>query len=454
MLVRFAVENFLSFKEENTLSMIAAKNGPHPDHVIKAKQGKPISLLRAAALYGANASGKSNLVEAIDFAKQLIIEGTKGNQRIAVVPFRLSKSSLLAASKFEFTIRYEGNLYVYGFKLNSKEVLEEWLFGTPKSRKREVKYFERVTLQNSKTRIEFGPTLSGNRAKNQQFLEFVAKGTRPNQLFLTEAVERNVTELKSLINWFTTVLQIIRAESTYSALELTAHKDRKFTAFLGSFLKTAGTGIEGVEAKRLPFDFDKIDELPEEEKKRIKADVLKGSDYVITIGHKQYGVTLGKNKQPVLIGLKTLHRSSENNSVLFDLEEESEGTQRLLHLVPALANSKIAEKVYVIDELDRRLHPLLSKMFLKAYLQTNGEPAKGQMVFTTHDTNLLDHELLRRDEVWFVEKDAKGSSHLYSLADFKIRPGLKIRKGYLNGRFGAIPFIGDTSRLGWASKSQ
>ena len=454
MLIRFTIENFLSFKNETTLDMLATEGEQHPSHLVSSNGGKALSVLRVAALYGANASGKSNLVKAIFFAKHLITEGTKSDQTIPVIPFRLDSQCQKKPTQFEFTINHRGNLYNYGVKVNSKYILEEWLFGTPKDRRVEIKYFERVTSGKGEVKVEFGPILSDNNSKQKQFLEFVAKGTRPNQPFLTEAVDRNVKAVKPLMDWFREVLQVILAESKYDMLEVKAHKDRSFTSFLGKFLKTAGTGIETVVTERLPFDFDQLTDIPEVEREKIKSEILKGSNFVITIEDKQFGATLADNGQPVLVGLKTSHRGHDGQAILFDLEEESEGTQRLINLLPTLETSKVSPKVWVIDELDRRLHPLLSRMFLEVFLDSNKDSPKGQMIFTTHDINLLDLGLLRADEIWFIEKDKDGVSHLYSLAEFKMRPGLEIQRGYLHGRFGAIPFIGDISRLGWVESPE
>ena len=155
-----------------------------------------------------------------------------------------------------------------------------------------------------------------------------------------------------------------------------------------------------------------------------------------------------KNGQVNLTQLKTSHRHENGDLIDFSMDEESEGTQRLINLIPSLyILGKDAEKVIFIDELDRRLHPLLSRSFVESAI--NCRSRENQLIFTTHDTNLLDLDLLRRDEIWFVEKNKNGVSDCYSLAEFKIRPDLKIEKGYLNARFGAIPFFGNPKDLGW-----
>jgi uncharacterized protein len=441
MLAQFTVENFLSFKEETVFSMLASSDERHPSHIIQDKTGKAISLLRTAAIYGPNASGKSNLIEAISFARDLILDGTKSGQAISYRPFKLSKEKLSSPSRFEFIIKHKGVIYSYGFVVNSKTIIEEWLFATPE--KKELLYFER-----SKSTFSFGISLTGKTSKRKQFIEFVAQGTRPNQLFLTQAVDQNVEEVKSIVNWFKNVLTIVPAESTYNSLEMTVHKNKEFTKFLGDFLKSAGTGIEEVAPEEIDVDIDKLfRDAPDSVKSKFRDDIAgleKDSALILRLPFGERFVIASKEKgKPVILSLKTMHLTDKNGSVPFDIEEESDGTQRLINLIPTLFElRKRDEMVFLIDELDRRLHPHLTRLFLQTVLECCEQEKKNQVIFTTHDTNLLDLDILRRDEIWFIEKDSQGASHPYSLAEFKVRPDLKIGKGYLHGRFGAIPFIG------------
>lgn len=455
MLVQVTIENFLSFKEATTFSMLGVNSDlNHAEHLAVDMAGKGRSLLPIAAIYGANAAGKSNLINAIDFAKDLIVEGTRSGQVIPTSTFKLGDYSR-KPSKFEFIFTYKDALYSYGFTLNSSQILEEWLYGIPPNRKREVPYFERTTSEKKETKVEYGATLRGKGDKYKQFLDFIAKGTRPNQLFLTEAVERNVKLLKPVVNWFRRVLTIISAESRYTGLEIGILSSEEFTGFLSDFLKFAGTGIDSIGVEEVILDFDyHFPEMPKDMREELNQQLAEaGENSVVmieSIQGKRYLLMKGEQEQISLMQLKTKHRHEEGQLVDFAIDEESEGTQRLINLIPALfILKKNPEKVIFLDELDRRLHPLLSRQFLEFSLQCKTQESRNQLIFTTHDTNLLDLDLLRRDEIWFVEKNNQGASHLYSLAEFKIRPDLKIEKGYLNGRFGAIPFFGDIRSLGW-----
>ncbi len=448
MLVRFSVENFRSFDQEATLSMIATPSDVLSSHVMPMEtSAKPAGVVQAAALYGANASGKSNLVEAMNFAKRLILDGTRADRPIPRSPFKLNRTSLQAPSTFRFEFVQDGTLYDYGFKLSDTEVLEEWLFATPK--RREVRFFERTT-ESQKVSVEIGAGLaSKNETKQRDFLGFVAQGTRPNQLFLTEARDRNVESLRPAIDWFAHTLHIIRAEWRYKPMERRAHEDPAFSQFAGEFLSKAGTGVLTLETEAAPFDLDALfPGLPAENRNQFVNSLDDRNTDIFAVSGAQEAVALSRvGSDAVQYRLWLKHEGGNGEHVRFDLSEESEGTQRLMNLLPALADLSTSNAVYVVDELDRRLHPLLSRYFVESFFKLRPPGSKSQLIFTTHESNLLDLSLLRRDEIWFVEKDGKGASHLSSLAEFKVRPDLHIQKGYLNGRFGAIPFLGDLDQL-------
>lgn len=454
MLIQLTLQNFLSFRDEVTFSMLGVNSDQqHLEHLANNAAGKDRSLLPIAAIYGANAAGKSNLIEAVQFAKDLVVEGTRSTQKIPFIPFKLGNCSQ-RSSKFECIFTYQGIQYSYGFRLNREQILEEWLYGVPHDKKQEIMYFERITSSKKETSLDYGTPLKGRSNKRKQFLDFVAEGTRPNQLFLTEAIDRNVDVLVPVANWFREALTIIPAKADYPGLEVGILSDESFIDFISEFLRFAGTGIDSISTEEVELDIDYhfpnmpkivIDDLIQELNQADR-------ETLAIIGSnsrgKRYLIRKNKDGKLGLIQLKTQHRNDNGNLIDFTIEEESEGTQRLLNLIPTLFLLKQeSEKVIFLDELDRRLHPLLSHCFVQTAI--NCREKSNQLIFTTHDTNLLDLDLLRRDEIWFVEKNQQGASSLYSLAEFKIRPDLKVEKGYLNGRFGAIPFFGDPQRLGW-----
>jgi uncharacterized protein len=457
MLIQLTIENFLSFRDEVTFSMVGVSSDrQHADRLIEDAVGKGRSVVPIAAIYGANASGKSNLIKALIFAKELILEGTRSNRSIPISTFKLG-DYIKKPSKFEFIFTHQDARYSYGFKLNREQILEEWLHAIPAGKKKEVMYFERITSLDKKTSVDYGLLLTGKSQKRKQFLEFIAEGTRPNQLLLTEAIDRNVEALFPVANWFANVLTIISADSDITKLEVAALRDKSFTDFLCEILRLSGTGIDGIEAKEVELDFDKyFPNMSKIEKDEFLEEFLGKDDNAALIdgaNGKQYVIIKNENEKLRLIQMTTQHRHENGTLVDFTMDEESEGSQRLINLIPVLFLLKYShEEVIFIDEVDLRLHPLLSYFFVKKAIESGD--TGNQLIFTTHDTNLLDLELLRRDEIWFVEKDRQGSSSLYSLAEFKTRPDLKIEKGYLNGRFGAIPFFGNPESSGWNSQER
>ncbi len=444
MLIQFTTENFLSFKEENTLNMVATTDSKHKHHLLSNKKKKP--LLRTAALYGANGSGKSNLIRAMAFARNLIVDGTRPNQRIGVTPFKLDKSCWQAPSRFEFVINYQDTIYTYGFVVDEKEVKEEWLFAI--NNVREVPLFERLTTKDGKIKVEISPALVRKNTKKHQFIKFIAEGTRPNGLFLHELYEKNVARIMPLIDWFRNVLIIIGPDSSYRDLIFDAHLDEHFLKFMGNFLKMADTGVDSIVAEKVDFDPEKLSpDFPDS----LKANLTNiGTNERVLFSSPdgmRFAMMREANGELTLLKIKTRHHLGNTSKYIdFEIENESDGTRRLMDLIPALLHSKSSEKVYLIDEIDRSMHPLLSRMFLQAYLD-DINCGRGQIIITTHESQLLDRELLRRDEIWFAEKDKNGGSHLYSLAEYKVRKDLKLGKGYLDGRFGAIPFFGNLENL-------
>ena len=448
MLLQFAVTNYLSFKDETLFSMVPARRRgqKHKEHVLRdRKGGKAVSALPLAVIYGANASGKSNFVNAIAFAQKLIVDGTRGKQSISVTPFKLSAQSTKKPSRFEFVFKHDGVLYTYGFAATSTQVEEEWLFAVRNVQ--EVRLFERVTRAD-KAIVETGNQLASTKAEKQR-LDFVAQGTRPNQLFLSEAAERNVEELSPVIRWFTDYIRVIVPRAKYGPLEQRAYKDTQFRSFLTDYVGAAGTGITEVVASQEEFDPARhLSGIPAEIQERILAELKQiTGDMALQLGESNLALSKVDGKI-VLLKLETRHASEEGKAVTFALSEESDGTRRLLHLAPCLLDLRKSERVYVIDELDRSLHPLLCRMFLEQCIGTSSKRRpKGQVILTTHEASLLDGDLLRHDEVWFTEMDRLGATHMTSLAEYKVRSDLRLEKGYLQGRFGAIPIIGDMPML-------
>lgn len=437
MLIRFHVSNFLSFNEEVELSLIPGRVRQHPNHIVETQTGCGLNLLRTALIYGANASGKSNLVKAMHFAQKLILEGTRINAAIPRIPFKLCEDNASRPSKFEFEFKHKERCYVYGFEVDNQRVYEEWLYEIKKTT--EVMLFERVTTSEGDTSVDFGDVKYSDK-EERKFLDFVARGTRPNQLFLTESMENDVKHFADVYQWFTDVLVIIYPHSRFLPLAMMV-VDENFGVNMAEYLEQLGTGIRGLEVKPVRLD----QELPEEVIQRLREMPSSDTKFIsLTNDKDERYLADWSNGDLAVTKLMFKHRMSDcDKNITLDIKEESDGTRRLLDLLPAFTNLPHQDHVIIIDELDRSLHPQLSYKLLELFLKDS--TSHSQIIATTHEENLLDLNLLRRDEIWFMEKDPLGASHVYSLEEFTPRSDKDIEKGYLVGRYGAIPVFGNLS---------
>ena len=459
MLLQFIIENFLSFKDEATLNLIASADKTHPHHIATIGKKESTDVLKVAGIYGANAAGKSNLVKAIAFSRDLILNGTHPDESIGVKRFKLSDQSLNSPSRFQYIIYRDKSVCDYGFSADAERVHEEWLF--VKDHTRFKKMFERKTDKKGRSTYRFGPSLVRKSSKKKfQRYEFVMEGTRQNQLFLTEARERNIKEVEPVMEWFSQVLRIISPDSELHDLAFRVRENAEFKDFLVELLQASDIDVQSVEIRERPFNCRSEEfpvNMPKDIRERISKDLVKDLEKIksdkagLIISLPGSILTILKRSDGTIARLEfyLTRKSWGNEAVDFEIEEESDGTQRLIHLSGVLFDLLINDKVFIIDELERKLLPLLLKSFIEKYLNAARERACSQLVFATHETHLLDLDLLRRDEIWLIEKDREHSSRIYSLAEFKVRRDINLRKGYLNGRFGAIPFIGDLNRLGW-----
>lgn len=452
MLLSFSIENFRSFREEQTLSMVASNRHPdHPEHTTPIPDEENLAL-PLAVIYGANGAGKSNLVKALSFLQGLVVRGTEPRKSISRVAFMLDKVS--ANKPTEFNIQYvEGsNVYGFGCRVSDKVVDAEWLSIIRDGK--EISIYERVTNSDGEVTIEAGPVLKDDTwGDHGKVLALTKVGVLPNQLFL-HAASKSLRErdqgpvLAAALRWFTERVVIISADSKFGSLAGLVAQDEKFTQFAGDFLRKVATGVD-----RLRVDTSKVEESVlsgfGQGLEQVVKDMPTGEtasfmmpDGTELIVEKTEGTTVRVRN------IKSEHLIPDGSRVTLPFSEESDGTQRLTHLLPALHAVCQKPGLFVIDEIDRSLHPLLAKGFVRTFLEACAGHGS-QLIFTTHETAFLDLELLRRDEIWFADKkQAEGTTELYSLADYKVRTDLRIDKAYLQGRFDAVPPI-ETELPNW-----
>jgi AAA15 family ATPase/GTPase len=439
MLINFTVEYFRSFGVEQTLNMVATPLKDHPGHCV-AIPGTEKSVLQTGVIYGANASGKSNLVKAIQFAQQLIL-GRTTLKGLSHNRFRFVKQDKPAS--FEFRFLSGGQVFVYGFTATQETIIEEWLDAAPESG-REINVFTRleqdIRIGRQRSSGEDGATL------RRALRALKELGVRNDQLLLNKIVElpkdRRGEALSRVVWWLAECLSVIPAESHYAPLMDMLDADEDFRRFCGRFLRNVGTGIDDLSIEKARMNADNV---PKSLLDQLQSPM--GSNVALLLGGPGLALELDADDATTVIRkhLNARHLVNRDEySIAF--QDESDGSQRCLNLLPALYHLRQEYKVFVVDEIDRSLHPLLCHALLKLFLDAC--PAYfQQMIVTTHETYLLDLDLLRRDEVWFMEKDRQQQSRLCSLADWKARKDLRIEKGYLQGRFGGIPFIGDPKKL-------
>lgn len=448
MIVSFSVSNFRSFSSEVTFSLVASNRltASHEGHAVPIPDSDQ-KVLRVAVLYGANGAGKSNLFKALRFLKSIALGTRQKDSGTGRTPFRFGDWPK-KPSEFDLQFIGDGKLYRFGFKLDDDRILEEWLVQVIGGREKAL--YERTTDARGEVSIEIG---EGLRESDERLRALAKVGGPPNQSFLataqaTLAAPHIGAQIGGILEWFKTGLNLVTPDQPFGGLGQALASEPELTEFAGAYLKSSATGVDHLDIRKIEMHEDEVRRLlPEglvsrlrEDAKQHKTALLRMPDGTELLVDGPHGARFNH------IEIRAAHKDSDQSTLLFNLAEESDGTIRLLQLVPALHNLRRVGGAYFIDEIDRSLHPLLVWKFLEFFLHSCASKL-GQVIVTSHESNLLDLDLLRRDEIWFAEKDADSSTHLYSLLDFKVRNDLEIRKHYLQGRFGAIPFLGNLDRL-------
>ena len=448
MLVRFSVENYLSFKDKTEFNMLTGNPRRLPHHVYKHGD---LDLLKMAAIYGANGAGKSNLVNAfIDFRNLVcagplfIVENGK--------KFRLNTSNSTLPIGFEVEFIIENTLYFYSISIDNFIILNERL-SLPKTDGTEEMIFERQFLDN-KIKIDFNEKYKKNeqdKLRIKLYEEELLDHDETLFFKLNEAREGFDTIKKAFV-WFSRV-RTINPNSTISNLIL---YNPYIHDFVKDYIQKFNTGISSF--KIFTYSFEQFfGENNQQIKDKIKEELKNKPFFNVNnlFGYesaKSKTIAVFENNDYKIKSLFTYHLNEKKEEFQFQPEEESDGSVRLWDILTAIYFVIHEPMIVLVDEIERSIHPYLLKQLLTK-LSENKE-IKGQLVFTTHESNLLDQEIFRQDEIWFAEKNTEGATELYPMSDFDIRYDLDIRKGYLNGRFGAIPFLGDFKDLNWKADAE
>lgn len=407
MLIEFSVKNFLSFRDKVTFSMESGNGDENSKNII---ENDVTNLLKSAAIYGANASGKSNLLNA--FASAILMVRNSNLIQVNgtwdfIKPFLFDDVSKNKPSEFEFVFIMNNIKYRYFFSADKDKIYDEILEAYYSQKPTNI--FKRTNTDN----YEF------NSDKNK--LELLANKNTSNKLFLSTATTWNYDKTRDVYLWFDNVIDICNSFDILSSKDLIdySNDDKELKNFTLKLLKEADILIKDIFVDCKDFD-DNLMTFTESGEK------IKYKNITIKLEHE------------------VINDNKETNSYKLDFADESSGTKVLFNFAPFLKRAFESTKIIIVDELEKSLHPSLVLFIVKLFNNKNINKANSQLIFTTHVTNLLNIEILRRDQIWFVEKNpSNGVSSLYPLDSFSVRKDENIQKGYMNGRYGAIPFIKD-----------
>lgn len=419
MLLRFGLANHYSVLDYVELSMVAANAIKDQGPDLLKDQGVSEAILPVALVYGANASGKSTVHSAMAMMREHVLNsfmGLKPGQEIPRDPFLLHPRGRAEPTRFDCDITVDGVRFHYGFEFNEEEFTQEWLYSYPEGSRRTL-------FVRDKSEINFGKTLKG---RNSVLREF----TRPNSLYLSVAAQNSHPQLSRLYEYFRDSITPIGDSINVLDIEQSAIGD--IDSQVVEFLRLADTGIVDVtfESKELEGEALQMHEKITEALRPI----VESAGGKLDLPNEQRAV-------------KFLHRAAEGDPVALSFRSESRGTVRLVALARNAIQALRRGSVLLVDELDVSLHTLLAIEIVSLFSRRSSNPKGAQLIATTHDTNVLCHKTLRRDQIWFCEKDQRGSTSLYPLTDIRTRNTDNLEKGYLQGRYGAVPFLGRLDEL-------
>ena len=415
MLIEFSIENFRSIKEEVTLSMLSSKSDKIlQNNTFSSSILKKDKLLKSAVIYGPNASGKTNIVLGLNFLKMLVINShnhQKGNS-ITFTPFKFDKESVFKPTIFKIIFIKDEIKYIYNVSFTNEKIIEESLYYSKILGKKSVikKIFERKETTN----FTFGEDID--------LQKFISERTLDNMLYLSKSTQEKYPLTSKVFDWFNETLQVITTTEHPGLTNFTinlANQDQKLKGVILKSLLEADFGIKDLLVSKKIL---KLEDLPSDFPNELK-------NLVVNQEHLE---------------VKLIHNIANNDNLdtTLSFNEESEGTQRFFSLIGPWIDVLNKGLVLVIDELDTKLHHLLNVFLVNLFHDVSQNKNNAQLIFTTHNVQLLDQDLFRRDQIWFTEKNPnKGCTDLYSIIEFSPRKDKNLRNGYLLGRYGAIPFI-------------
>lgn len=442
MLIRFQVKNLYSFEEETEFNLLTNDSEHLPHH---KKHCNGVDFLRLSAIYGANASGKSNFVRAIGLLQNIVKKG-KIIDEVSDYKFKLSGEALTKPISLAIELLSNSKMYYYTLTFDQKKILNETLVETFKDKEDRI-VFER-SLTNERQEIPFIESEVKNE-KECMFLELLSdKLLSKDELlltFLTQKYPNEYADIDNVFEWFSDVLIVLNSNFKIRGIAHKFDTDDSTTMFANAFIPTLGTGIQKIDIQKREIVGQG------NEMNYLKDNIKNDQEQLFTNTNPDTGeeitFVMEENDKIFAKRIFTEHLDKEGHKVFFPFGWESDGTKRLLEYTPLINGVINAEVVFVVDEIERSIHPMMIKELIRKI--SSDTSAQGQLIFTTHESCLLDQEILRTDEIWFTQKDKGGATHMYSLSDFNISNTANIEDGYLNGRYGGIPFLSNLKELNW-----
>lgn len=453
MLISLTLENWMSFRDSVTFSMVAGRERYRRERI--PKLGSRLRVLPVSAIYGGNAAGKSNFFEAFYFAKKFILMPSRKDNFIPVSPFKLSQKRIAPVS-MTFDFESNGKIYSYSFTTTTREVQKEKLVRVNLDGSERILFDLNRGENNSGKHKKINFLCAGKNKKLNYKLKLILEGTLPSQLFINNANSQRLELFHDVISWFESIATVSPSVIfSYSS----SVNDVDFSV-ITDYIRDLDTGVDEfflAEKKLTANDIQKwaeflsdenfakrIDDLEEGEVFSFDCPTEKGYKHLSVI--KRDGEVLERQPQT-----KRRYGDTGERVLDWDISLESEGTLRALHLLPIIyyeTRKEPSNRVYIVDELDRSLHPNIARRLVENFLECCSEKTRSQLIFTTHNTELMVQPLLRRDELWVVERGKDSNvSRMFSISDFKgVRDDTDIRSNYLMGAFGGTPKISSKLR--------
>ena len=447
MLVRFVVDNLLSFGTQTEFNLFPSNQSSKKKHHLY--QTKGINILKMSAIYGANGAGKSNLLLSLLLLVELI-DNEEYIGHILFNRFKTEKSEQRPNVLLGIEFINNGTPYLYAVKLGQGRIQHEELYISGLGVKKNELVFERTQNEDGENNVELPESFYRNsegKILNDVIIKSFKKSRKTFLKVLSELEHESFDDIRNAYSWFKEKLVALTPGAYYGYMVSRFVNDRPFSKFAKKMMCSFHTGIREMDFEKIEVSqyLGEDDELIEEIYKDLQES---GGDFVDVVLRGER-VAISMEHDVAYVHRIFFRHIGVSDEVKFYLDDESDGTRKLFEYIPIFKEIIDDNKVYLIDEIERSIHPIIVKELISKF--SKEEKTNGQLIFSTHESNLLDQDIFRQDEIWFVEKDENACTNLYPLSDFKVHHTKNIEKGYLNGRYGAIPFTGNLKDLNWTN---